>query len=583
MARRLAAILAADVVEFARLMGEDESRTLARLKALHKELVKPEITSRGGRVVKLMGDGLLAEFPSAIEAVLCAVGIQDALAEREAEQPADQRLALRIGVNLGDIIFEGADIFGDGVNVAARLEGLAAPGGICISGPVFETIDGKHDLEFKDIGLQQVKNITKPVRAFRWDTAARPSILARAGSASADKPSIAVLPFANLSGDPEQEHVSDGITEDIITELSRFSGLIVIARNSTFTYKNQAVRIPQAARDLGVRYVLEGSVRRGGNLLRITAQLLHGDDGSHVWGEKYDGELADVFALQDEITRKVVGAIAPQIELAEVERGRKLTGANLTAYELALKAQALFYDGVRTTSPETLDRAEVEVDGALALDPRNIHGLWTKSLITLYRYVFHWTEDPEAALAACDRVTESLIHIDSTNAKPYMVRAWSHMYRRRFDAALADHRRALALNPNLAANLFAMAWSEAIAGLAEDARAHTRLALRLSPRETDIWLGEGYSALALTSLYERDFAEAVRWGQLADQRQPAIQTILVSANGHLGDLAAARSHIDTLATFAPEFLSAVLSGKTEVCKRPEHNELLVEGLRRAVL
>jgi TolB-like protein len=510
---------------------------------------------------------------------------------READLPDDRRIRLRIGVNLGDIIVEGSDIYGDGVNVAARLETLADPGGICVSRTVFNHVKGKVDLGFEDLGEQQVKNIDQPVRVYQvaLDSGAQASDGAGAitGRAAAldlpDKPSIAVLPFNNMSGDPEQEYFSDGITEDIITELSRFSSLFVIARNSSFAYKGQAVDLRQVAQDFGVRFVLEGSIRRAGKRVRITAQLIDSETGKHIWAERYDRDLEDIFALQEEITQNVVGAIAPQIELAELERGRKLSGAGLTAYELALKAQALFYDGVRVADPKTLDRAEAEVDTALTLDPRNSHALWTKSLIYMYRHVFRWGDDPDAALASCDELTESLIHIDASNAQPYMIRAWSHMYRRKFDAALADHRRAQALNPNMASNLFAMSWSEAIAGLPDEAREHARLALRLSPRETDIWLGEGYSALALASFYEGDFSETVKWGHLAYQKQPVLQGLMVAANAYLGDLEQAKSHAQSLKAFAPEFLPAVLSGEIEVCKLPEHNALLVEGLRKSGL
>jgi TolB-like protein len=567
-------------------MGADEGGTLERLKALRRELVQPKITERGGRIVKLMGDGLLAEFPSVVEAVQCAVEIQEAMSGREVGVEDGARIRLRMGVNLGDIIFEGSDIYGDGVNVAARLEGLADPDSVCISGQAFDAIEGKLELEFDDLGPQQVKNIAKPVRAYRLAVGAQRNVCPAQSEEPPplpDKPSIAVLPFTNMSGDPDQEYFSDGITEDIITELSRFSSLFVIARNSSFAYKCQSVDVRQVAQELGVRYVLEGSIRRAGNRVRITAQLIDSAGGDHIWAERYDRELEDIFELQEEITRNAVGSIAPQIELAEVERSRKLSGANLTAYELALKAQALFYDGVRVADPKTLDRAEVEVDTALTLDPRNSHALWTKSLIYMYRHVFRWGEDPDAALASCDELTERLIHIDASNAQAYMVRAWSNMYRRKFDAALADHRRAQVLNPNLASNLFAMAWSEAIAGLTDEAREHARLALRLSPRETDIWLGEGYSALALASFYEGDFAETVKWGHLAYQRQPVLQGLMVAANAYLGDLEAAKSHAEVLKAFAPDFLPAVLSGKFVVCKLPEHNKLLVEGLCRAGL
>lgn len=588
MERRLAAILAADVVGYTRLMGSDETGTLERLKSLRKELVQPKITERKGRIVKLMGDGLLAEFPSVVEAVLCAIDIQQGMAERELDASDERRLRLRIGINLGDIIVEGSDIYGDGVNVAARLEALSEPGEVLISDTAYHSLDGNAAEQFGSGGSHNLKNIARPVAIWRWCAASKTAGVQQAEGdnkalALPDKPSIAVLPFDNLSGDADQEYFADGITEDIITELSRFSGLFVIARNSSFSYKGQSVDIRRVARELGVRYMLEGSVRRGGKQLRITAQLLDSIGGSHVWAERYDCDLQDVFDLQDEITHNVVGSIAPQIELAELERSRKLSDADLTAYELALKAQAFSYDALREANPEILNQAIAAADAALALDPRNLHALWTKSLSYLYRHMYHWGDDPDAALASAGETAQNLIHIDSSNAKAYMVRAWGHLYQRKFDAALTDHRRALELNPNLAANLFAMAWSEAVAGLATEAREHTQQALRLSPRESDIWQGEGYSALALVSFIEEDYVEAVRWGHLAYQKQPVLKGLMVAANAYRGDLEAAESHAETLKAFAPDFLSAVLSGKTQVCKLPEHNKLFVEGLHRAGL
>lgn len=321
-------------------------------------------------------------------------------------------------------------------------------------------------------------------------------------------PSLAVLPLTNLSSDPEQEYFSDGITEDIITELSRFSGLLVIARNSSFAYKSRPVDIKQVARELGVGYVMEGSVQRYGDRLRITAQLIEAGSGGHIWGEKYDRNLGDIFDLQDEITRHVVGSIAPQVELAELERGRELSETNLSAYEIALKAQALTYDAVRVADPKMLDQA----------------------------------------------------------------------------MSLADYRRALELNPNLALNLFTMAWSEAVAGLSADAREHAQLALKLSPRDTDIWLGWAYATLELASFIEGDYSEALKWGRLAIQmhaRMPVRQVVMVAGYGYLDDLGAARSHVQALDSFAPEFLTAVPSGNIEVCKLPEHNALLLEGLHSA--
>ena len=299
MERRLAAILAADVVGYRRLMGEDEAGTLARLKSLRKELVKPKITGGRGRIVKLMGDGLLAEFPSVVEAVRCAVEIQQDMAGREAGRPDEHPIRLRIGVNLGDIIVEGSDIYGGGVNVAARLEGLAEPGGICISGKVYDEVADKLPTAFEDLGKQKVKNIREPVRVYRWTGASADTMpgMARAEEAPPlpDKPSIAVLPFVNMSGDAEQEYFADGLTEDIITQLSRFQTFFVIARNSSFAYKGRSVNVGKIGQDLGVAYLVEGSVRKARNRARITAQLIEAASGNHIWAERYDHDLTDMF------------------------------------------------------------------------------------------------------------------------------------------------------------------------------------------------------------------------------------------------------------------------------------------------
>jgi len=406
------------------------------------------------------------------------------------------------------------------------------------------------------------------------------------GEHGAHPPSLVVLPFANLSDDPQQGYFSDGITEDIITELSRFSGLIVIARNSSFAYKDLPVDIKQVARELGVSYVMEGSVRRDGDRLRITAQLIEAYSGCHIWGEKYDRELGDIFDLQDEITRHVVGNIAPQVELAELERSRKLSDTSLSAYEQALKAQALTYDAVRVADPKMLAQAMSLANTALELDDRSTHALWTRGMGCVFQHIFGWGDDPGGALSSAINTADHLIGIDPSNAKSYVVRAWAHQYRREYDLALADYRRALELNPNLALNLFTMAWSEAVAGLAAEAREHAQMALKLSPRDTDIWLGWAYAALELASFIEGDFAEAVKWGRLAIQMHatmPFRQVVIVASYGYLGDLEAAKSHVEALDAFAPEFLPAVLSGNIEVCKLPEHNALVVEGLRRAGL
>ena len=406
------------------------------------------------------------------------------------------------------------------------------------------------------------------------------------GRTPLDRPSIAVLPFTNMSGDPEQEYFSDGITEDIITELSRFRSLFVIARNSSFAYKGHAANVQDVGRDLGVRYVMEGSVQRGGNQLRITAQLLDANSGGHVWGEKYDRHLEDIFVLQDEITRHVVGSIAPQVELAELERSRKLSDTNLSAYELALKAQADTYDAVRLADPNMLIRAMSLAEAALELDNRSTRALWTYGMGCVFQHLYGWTDDPAVALTSAIETADHLIGIDPSNARSYIVRAWAHQYRREYDLALADYRRALKLNPNLALNLFTMAWSEAVAGLAAEAREHAQMALKLSPRDTDIWLGWAYAAMELASFTESDFAEGVKWGRLAIQmhaKMPNRQVVMVAGYGHLGDIEAAKLHVNALNSFAPEFLAAVLSGKIKVFKLPSHNALLIQGLQKAGL
>ena len=354
--RRLAAILAADVAGYSRLMGTDEAGTLSRLRAHRRELIDPNIAEHKGRIVKTTGDGMLVEFPSVVEAVSCAAEVQRGMAKRNADIPFEQRIEFRIGIHQGDIIVEDGDIFGDGVNLAARLEGLAEPGGICVSARVRSDATGKVDVAFDDLGDQQVKNIARPVHVF--------SIRLGSGAVSAPappplalpgKPSIAVLPFQNMSGDAEQEYFADGMVEEIITALSRIRWLFVIARNSTFTYKGQAVDVKRVGRELGVRYVLEGSVRKGGNRVRITAQLIEAETGAHLWADRFDGSLADVFDLQDQVATGVAGVIEPTLQAAEIRRSSERPKSDLTAYDLYLRALSAITSGEKTGYIEALD------------------------------------------------------------------------------------------------------------------------------------------------------------------------------------------------------------------------------------
>jgi adenylate cyclase len=584
MKRRLAAILISDVVGYARLMEADEAGTLSVLSERHKKIVEPLVRAHSGRIIKLVGDGTVVEFTSAVSAVACALLIQKQMEVANEGTREQAHIVLRIGINLGEVIDEGGDIFGNGVNIAARLESLAGPGGICISGKVYDEVQGKLDLSVRDMGTVQLKNIAKPVTAIHLSLPSERKIPRTVRSPTPDMPSIAVLPFANMSSDPEQDYLSDGICEDIITELSRFRDLLVIARNSSFAYKGKSVDIKNVAQELGVRYVLEGSVRRAANQVRITAQLIDSDMGSHVWGERYDRNLEEILALQDDITRQVVGSIAPQIELAELKRSRKLDGSNLSAYQTALKAQALLYDAVHAGDPTALNEAISLAGDALRLDPRSSHALWTQGLAYGYQHLYRWGPDPDGALSLAAVVADNLIGTDPSNARGYLVRAWVQQFRKNHDAALIDYRRAIDLNPNFAIGLFTMAWGEAVAGMSTAAKDHALLALRLSPRDTNMWLGEAYLALTQATFAEREFEEARKWAKLAIQtgpKAPIRRAIMMACCGHLGDLGMVEEHARALHEFAPDFLADLFAGAIEIYRNPEHYELIIDGLRKA--
>lgn len=479
--RRLAAILAADVVGYSRLMGEDEVGTRQRFNAHLHELIEPAIANRQGRIVKTTGDALLIEFASVVDAVQCAVEIQKGMVDRNTHEVDGRRMEFRIGVNLGDVIIEGDDIHGDGVNVAARLEGLAEPGGLCVSAKVVEEVRNKLEVSFEDMGPQTVKNIAEPVRTHRVRIDSGVSTMDSAKPDNGhplplpDKPSIAVLPFLNMSGDPEQEYFADGIAEDIITGLSRIRWFFVIARNSSFTYKGKAVDVRQVGRELGVRYVLEGSVRKSSNRIRINAQLIDAATGNHLWADKFDGELSDVFDLQDQITTCVVGSIEPSIREAEIERSRRKPPESLDAYDLYLRALPHAYEYF----VEGWRQAISLVDQALELEPNyaEAHGLgaWCHWHLFLHAGC---PESQEPMLAHAGAVRE----LRTTEAAPlaYAALALAHFAEHR-KTALGMVDRALAHNGNsmhanaigAVINVFIGQWEAAIL-LAEEA-------LRLSP------------------------------------------------------------------------------------------------------
>jgi adenylate cyclase len=483
--RQLAAILAADVAGYSRLMGADEEGTLAALKAIRRELGDPKIKEHRGRIVKTTGDGLLVEFASVVDAVRCAVDVQRALAERNADVPADKRIEFRIGVNLGDIIIDEHDIFGDGVNIAARLEALAEPGGICVSRVVRDQVRDKLDFSFEDMGERQVKNIARPVRTHRilinlGSPEASGSTAAVPPSATpSQKPSIAVLPFANMSGDAEQEYFSEGITEDIITNLSRNRAFFVISRSTSFTYKGPAVDIGKMARELGVRYVLEGSVRRAGNRVRITAQLIDAETGHHLWADRYDRELADVFAVQDEIAQSITGAIAPGIISAEIRLAQHKDPSRLDAWDRIMRA----HWHIRRFTENDLTEAQRLLAEAIALDPDNSMAFSDLAFASIFESVFGWGEGPATSLARCGDAARKAVAIDDGDAAAHTGLAIYELFSGRHEEARRRLLRALDLDPNSAFARGYLGAAYAFGGDYDAALPHLEETIRLSPRD----------------------------------------------------------------------------------------------------
>jgi len=583
MERRLAAILAADVVGYSRLMGADEAGTLARLKALRRELVQPRIVERKGRIVKLMGDGLLAEFPSVVEAIQCAFDIQQAMIGREIDVPDERRIRLRIGVNLGDIIVEGSDIYGDGVNVAARLEGLAEPGGICIAGAAFDAVDGKLDLPFEDIGAQRVKNIAKPVRAYRLTTARRDEAsFVRSGMPLPlpDKPSIAVLPFNNMSADPDQEYFADGMVEEIITALSHMSWLFVIARNSSFSFKGRAVDVKQVGRELGVRYVLEGSVRKAGSRVRITGQLIDAATGAHLWADRFDGDLRDVFDLQDQVTASVVGAIAPRLERAEIERAKRKPTENLDAYDYFLRGLACVYQWTREANEEALRH----FDRAVQLDPDFAAAFGMAARCYSQRKVSGWMADRQREIAEAERLARRAAALGKDDAVALSAAGMTLAYVvGDLDGGAALIERGLVLNPNLAlAGLFS-GWVNVWLGEPEIAIEHAARAMRLSPHDPQLYNMQ--AAIASAHFLAGRYAEATSWAEAAAREQPnhLIAACIAAASDALaGRLMEARKIVARLCQLEPTLRVSNLKDLVPL-RRSEHLAKLAEGLRTAGL
>jgi len=571
--RRLAAILAADVAGYSRLIGADEGGTLERLRALRRELFDPKIAEHRGRLVKTTGDGLLVEFASVVDALRCAVEMQREMVGRNTDVPSDNCVELRIGINMGDIVVEDGDIFGDGVNVAARLESLAEPGGICVSARVQEDAVGKLDLVFEDIGEQQLKNITRPIRVYRVaTTSSSASARSRPNPPLPDKPSIAVLPFANLSGDPEQEYFADGMVAEIITALSRIRWLFVIARNSSFTYKAQTVDVKQVGRELGVRYVLEGSVRKAGGRVRITAQLIDATNGAHLWADRFDGSLEDVFDLQDKVAISVAGIIEPTLEAGEISRSGRRPTSDLTAYDLYLQALPVV---LAFSLNERVLAAMPPLEEAINRDPR--YGLALSLAAVAHTQLFDWGHNrDDNRRKGVERAHHALeVAGDGPDVLVNAAFALSFLGED-IGTQIALIEKALTLNPS-----FARGWANSgslriWAGQHDLAIEHTERSLRLNPRA---YIGPQFWVLGIAHFFLRRFDEAAGLMPRAIQARPAWPWPyrgLAACYAHMGRLDEAHEVIAKLRALTSE-----VEPRQIPFRRLEDRELFLSGLRLA--
>jgi adenylate cyclase len=516
--RKLAAILAADVAGYSRLMGLDEVGTL-RLLTARREIMDSVIAEHGGRIVNTAGDSVLAEFPSAVDAVQCAVEAQERLTRASESDPAERRLEFRIGVHAGDVMVRGGDLFGDGVNIAARLQALAQPGGVCVSGAVHEHVRKLLPLRFSDLGPQVVKNSDEPVRAYSLSSSEAPQVATGREPDRPkplplpDKPSIAVLPFTNLSGDPEQEYFADGLVEDIITALSRVRSFFVIARNSSFTYKGRAVDVRQVSRELGVRYVLEGSIRKAGSRVRIVGQLVDGTTGHHVWADRFDGDVSDIFELQDKVTESVVGAVEPSIRLEEIRQARTKPTSSITAYDLYLRALPRFYSMTR----EGFADVRRLTNEALTIDPEftlaKALGAYIRSISV--SQCWHEPDDIRVAVRMAREVLAEARDDPTSLRFAAQVLAYSA---KDYDTSLSAIERSLYLNPNSAQGYTGSGWVNAYAGRPLVAIDHFQRAMRLSPLDPE--KGIALSGIGMSCLMLERFEEALEWGGQALREMP---------------------------------------------------------------
>ena len=578
--RRLAAVVAADMVGYSRLMEVDEAGTLARLKAHRIELIDPAISKNRGRIIKTTGDGMLIEFQSVVDAVVCAVDIQRRMARRNADVPPARQIQFRIGINLGDVIVDEDDIFGDGVNIAARLETLAEPGGICVSAAVCDQAGCRlEDIAFEDLGDQQVKNIARPIRVFRLrlelDASVAPEhVKDAAPAASAKKPSIAVLPLVNMSGDSEQEFFADGLTEDIITELSRFHDLLVISRNSTFVYKGKAVKVQEVAREFGVDYVLEGSVRKAGGRIRVTVQLIDAETDRHIWAERYDRDLEDIFAIQDEITRAIVATLQGRVEAATQEGAKRKPTDNMVAYECVLAAKVLHHRSARADNEE----AQRLLDRALSLDPNYAHAHAWKACVLGQTWVYGWCADRDATFQQVGAELELALALDDNDSDVHRVFAAVNLNRDDHDKAAYHQERALALNPNY--DLVVVQQGELLTwlGRPEEGIDWIKKAMRLNPYHPERF----WNHLGRACYCAEKYAEAVEAFSRLTRPDHTHHAFLAATFAQMGNSVAAAAHAAEVVKREPQFSVAAYLG-TQHYKHEADRKRHEAGLRKAGL
>jgi TolB-like protein/class 3 adenylate cyclase/Tfp pilus assembly protein PilF len=584
--RKIAAILVADVVGYSRLAGADEEGTLARLRALRSDLIDPTIAARHGRVVKRTGDGSLTEFRSVVDAVRCAIAMQNGLIKRNADLPAERRIEFRVGIHLGDVVEEAdGDLMGDGVNIAARIEGICAPGAICLSEDAYRQVKGRLDLAVSDLGPTQLKNIAEPIRLYSLEVGKpaqpKPAPVSASEKSTPPRLSMVVLPFANIGGGPEQEHFVDGVTESLTTDLSRIRGAVVIARNTAFTYKGKPLDVKAIGRELNVRYVLEGSVQRGGSRMRVNVQLIDAETGNHLWAERFDKPLVDLFDMQDEIVARLAGALDAQLVAAEARRAEQ--GPTPDSMDRYFQGMAWLNKGL---NPDNLTQASGFFDRALAVDPGNVDALIGSARVDLGAGASVFVTNSAAAFFAAEAKATRALSLVPDHARGHMVLGLVYIYTKRAARGIAECEHALELDRNLAQAHSTLGMGKIYVGRPEETEAHIVEALRLSPRDTmaNSWMSYAGIAKNYLGLYD----QAVPWFRRsieANRNIPHPHFVLGAALALLGQLDEARSSVRAGLALNPTFtISRAHAAWTAMSDDPTHLarlEHLLEGLRKA--